>query len=55
MFETNKDCFGYDKIKNKCMILKKLYCANSVCEFYKTKEQIKRERMTSEKDRGIWI
>jgi hypothetical protein len=44
MFEVKNDCFGYDKTKKKCKMLKDLYCSKSVCEFYKTKEQITKER-----------
>ena len=44
MFEIKKDCFSYDKSKNKCKSLNDLYCGKSVCEFYKTKEQIVKER-----------
>lgn len=44
MFEVKTDCFGYDKTKKKCKVLKELFCSKSVCEFYKTKEQITKER-----------
>ena len=36
---TKTDCFGYDEKKCVCKILKKLYCENEECNFYKTKEQ----------------
>ena len=52
MFEVKKDCFAYDKNKNKCNSLKDLYCRKSVCEFYKTKAQVKKEQHPRE---GVWM
>ena len=41
---TKTDCFGYDEKKCVCKALKKLYCENEECNFYKTKEQVQKER-----------
>ena len=38
------DCFGYDEKKCDCKILKKLYCENEECNFYKTKNRSKRRK-----------
>ena len=35
---TKTDCFGYDEKKCVCKALKKLYCENEECNFYKTKK-----------------
>ncbi|NBH83493.1 hypothetical protein D7X88_12755 [bacterium C-53] len=42
--EVKKDCFAYDKDKNKCHTLKRLYCEMETCKFYKTEEQVRKER-----------
>ena len=42
MIETKKDCFGYDKITNRCRVLTETCCKKEVCKFYKTKKQYER-------------
>ena len=42
MIETKKDCFGYDKLTNRCRVLTETYCKKEVCKFYKTKKQYER-------------
>lgn len=39
MSEAKKDCFGYDKITNRCRVLTETCCKNGICRFYKTKKQ----------------
>lgn len=39
------DCFAYDKDKIECKYLKRLYCENKNCNFYKTREQIREEQV----------
>lgn len=39
MGKVNTDCFGYSKLKEDCAILKKLYCRNEKCKFYKTRKE----------------
>lgn len=41
--EVKKDCFAY-KFGGECNILRALYCAGEHCKFYKTKEQLEKER-----------
>lgn len=36
---TKKDCFAYSKHSSLCRILKKRYCDNGECGFYKSKKQ----------------
>lgn len=42
-FEIKTDCFGFDKTKNDCKVLRKLYCECEKCRFYKTKEQYRKD------------
>lgn len=44
MAEVKKDCFGYDKKRNKCKALNSLYCQNEECKFYKTDKQLQKDR-----------
>ena len=48
---TKTDCFGYDEKKCGCKALKKLYCENEECNFYKTKEQVQKEKKKYERMR----
>lgn len=48
--EIKKDCFAYKEKKNKqnrvhktCTALKKLYCKDEKCKFYKTKKQFEED------------
>lgn len=41
------DCFAYNKEKEECNCLNKLYCINENCKFYKTREQIIKEKYIS--------
>lgn len=34
------DCFGYDKTKRKCKVLKILECKKKECKFYKSKKNV---------------
>ena len=36
---TKTDCFAFSKHYSLCRILKKRYCDNEECSFYKTKKQ----------------
>lgn len=40
MSKVKDDCFGYDKSKHKCKVLKKLECTKKECKFYKSKKNI---------------
>lgn len=40
MCEMEK-CFAYNKTKNECKALNKLYCKTEKCNFFLTKEQYK--------------
>lgn len=46
MAEVKRDCFAYRKTKKdeQCNVLLKLYCREENCKFYKTEEQLNRER-----------
>lgn len=37
MNKTKIDCFAFNN--GKCLVLKKLYCQNEKCKFYKTFEK----------------
>lgn len=45
---TKVDCFAYDKAENDCKALNALYCKNTHCKFYKTKEQNQKEKRLAE-------
>lgn len=50
---TKTDCFGYDKMTERCMILKETVCHCDTCSFYKTQEQYRQDReryMTTEEE-----
>lgn len=53
---SNKDgdCFAYDGKFKKCRALNNLYCKNEVCEFYKTKEQLVKERKCLDEEGRLW-
>ena len=38
------DCFAFDKEKQECKCLKELYCDKENCKFYKSKEEIGRNK-----------
>ena len=40
MSKVKVDCFGYDKTKHKCKVLKNLECTKKECKFYKSKKNI---------------
>lgn len=50
MKEVKKDCFAYDKDRNKCHALKRLYCEMETCKFYKTEDQIRKEKGARENE-----
>ena len=53
MAEVKTDCFGYVKAKaESCTALRKLYCANEECPFYKPKEQHLKEVEATRKRLG---
>lgn len=43
-YEVKKDCFAYNQMMNGCTALKRLYCKEENCKFYKTKKQLDDER-----------
>lgn len=44
MAKIKRDCFGYSAIKEDCSVLKKLYCRNENCKFYKTRNEYEQGR-----------
>lgn len=37
IYEPKKDCFGWDKTRNRCTVLRETYCKIEQCGFYKKK------------------
>ena len=49
-YRANEDCFAYridGRGKGKCDCLSDLYCAVTDCGFYKTKDEVREERLKS--------
>lgn len=45
MIEVKKNCFAYSTERKKCEVLAWTYCVfEEKCAFYKTKEQVEKER-----------
>lgn len=42
---VNKDCFAYDAKYKECNALKKLYCKDENCKFYKNKKEVNQEQI----------
>lgn len=40
MSYEKKNCFGYSEKDKKCKVLKKTYCKNEYCKFFKTNEEL---------------
>jgi hypothetical protein len=49
MAKIKRDCFGYSAIREDCYILKKLYCRNENCKFYKTRKEYEQGRKKYDK------
>lgn len=36
---AKRDCFAYDSYTHGCRALRKMYCKEEICKYYKTKEE----------------